>query len=458
ATARFRLVKCPKCRNLLTEFANVPVYKCGGCGATLRAKHSIADVETDAVGSVDKIPESISFEVSSLEKQMNSHSSDSKDRITEERSLNLCSSDRKIETPRPDESSEHQKIDTETRDLNAKRENPDRKIQVEEDECLNKLVEKSPKITRKEEPSLRLSDRMNMSSRSERSTANDDRDVRAPKDHNRLSKSAFTRKVASDRLQERVNMDYAKQMSLRLLRKKILIKVDELRDELDELFDKSAEERIRTRQITTKHQPSVNTPRMFRYTQDPIFAHRSTNLHSQSKQFGSRSGDHSRERMHKPKEHFRPVLGGAPFVICHNCSKLLTLPTDLLASQKQLLRKLKCGSCSQILTFSYREGTHSSHRAPDDVAHPNSEVSSAVDVGTGSDAFDSRSFGISFSTEAEIAQHVLRDSSSNLIDKSTREGKQVIGSQDHQQISRTNVHVKEKGAKDEKGKGILIDY
>nr|CAD1839907.1 unnamed protein product [Ananas comosus var. bracteatus] len=282
ATAQFRLVKCPKCRNLLTEFANVPVYKCGGCGATLRAKHSIADVETDAVGSVEKIPESIAFEVSSLEKQMNSRSSDSKDGITEERSLNLCSSDRKIETPRPDESSERKK------------------------------VEKSPKITRKEEPSLRLSDRMNMSSRSERSTANDDRDVRAPKDHNRLSKSAFTRKVASDRLQECVNMDYAKQMSLRLLRKKILIKVDELRDELDELFDKSAEERIRTRPITTKHQPSVNTPRMFRYTQDPIFAHR-----------------------------------GCPFVICHNCLKLLTLPTNLLASQKQL-RKLECGACSQF--------------------------------------------------------------------------------------------------------------
>ncbi|KAI3896130.1 hypothetical protein MKX03_013597 [Papaver bracteatum] len=33
-----RLVRCPKCRGLLPELPNVPLYKCGGCGATLRAK------------------------------------------------------------------------------------------------------------------------------------------------------------------------------------------------------------------------------------------------------------------------------------------------------------------------------------------------------------------------------------------------------------------------------------
>ncbi|URE10929.1 hypothetical protein MUK42_04074 [Musa troglodytarum] len=34
----FRIVRCPRCKKLLTEFANVPMYQCGGCGTTLRAK------------------------------------------------------------------------------------------------------------------------------------------------------------------------------------------------------------------------------------------------------------------------------------------------------------------------------------------------------------------------------------------------------------------------------------
>lgn len=31
-----RLVRCPKCENLLPEFADYSVYQCGGCGAVLR--------------------------------------------------------------------------------------------------------------------------------------------------------------------------------------------------------------------------------------------------------------------------------------------------------------------------------------------------------------------------------------------------------------------------------------
>lgn len=33
---RVRLVKCPKCRMLLAEVADVPVYRCGGCDTILR--------------------------------------------------------------------------------------------------------------------------------------------------------------------------------------------------------------------------------------------------------------------------------------------------------------------------------------------------------------------------------------------------------------------------------------
>nr|XP_028961807.1 uncharacterized protein LOC114826136 isoform X2 [Malus domestica] len=37
-TANVRLVRCPKCRQLLAELPDVPVYRCGGCGVTLQAK------------------------------------------------------------------------------------------------------------------------------------------------------------------------------------------------------------------------------------------------------------------------------------------------------------------------------------------------------------------------------------------------------------------------------------
>lgn len=38
-SSKLRLVRCPKCENLLPELADYSVYQCGGCGAVLRAKH-----------------------------------------------------------------------------------------------------------------------------------------------------------------------------------------------------------------------------------------------------------------------------------------------------------------------------------------------------------------------------------------------------------------------------------
>ncbi|XP_061353013.1 protein ENHANCED DISEASE RESISTANCE 4-like [Gastrolobium bilobum] len=38
-SAKLRLVRCPKCQNLLPELVGYSVYQCGGCGAVLRAKH-----------------------------------------------------------------------------------------------------------------------------------------------------------------------------------------------------------------------------------------------------------------------------------------------------------------------------------------------------------------------------------------------------------------------------------
>ncbi|KAL4363741.1 hypothetical protein GQ457_04G030730 [Hibiscus cannabinus] len=50
---KVRLVRCPKCENLLPELADYSIYQCGGCGAVLRAK--IRNPEADAFS--DKLEE-----------------------------------------------------------------------------------------------------------------------------------------------------------------------------------------------------------------------------------------------------------------------------------------------------------------------------------------------------------------------------------------------------------------
>lgn len=74
---KVRLVRCPKCENLLPELTDYSVYQCGGCGALLRAKN--IDVEVDMLsekldeerngGGLEKFPNtSENFEL--MEKQM----------------------------------------------------------------------------------------------------------------------------------------------------------------------------------------------------------------------------------------------------------------------------------------------------------------------------------------------------------------------------------------------------
>lgn len=45
---KIRLVRCPKCLLVLPELAEVPVYKCGGCGAVLQAKIRKSDANDGA--------------------------------------------------------------------------------------------------------------------------------------------------------------------------------------------------------------------------------------------------------------------------------------------------------------------------------------------------------------------------------------------------------------------------
>ncbi|XP_047338620.1 uncharacterized protein LOC124942205 [Impatiens glandulifera] len=47
--SKIRLVRCPKCENLLPELADYSVYQCGGCGAVLRAKKKNVEEDDDKI-------------------------------------------------------------------------------------------------------------------------------------------------------------------------------------------------------------------------------------------------------------------------------------------------------------------------------------------------------------------------------------------------------------------------
>ena len=69
------------------------------------------------------------------------------------------------------------------------------------------------------------------------------------------------------------------------------------------------------------------------------------------------------KRRPPPRNHCRPVLRGAPFVICSNCVRLVQLPTDF-AAPSRATRRLECGSCSEVLSYSYRDPSRKKPQSP----------------------------------------------------------------------------------------------
>ncbi|KAG4966291.1 hypothetical protein AAZX31_14G171900 [Glycine max] len=71
------------------------------------------------------------------------------------------------------------------------------------------------------------------------------------------------------------------------------------------------------------------------------------------------------------RQHYRPVAGGAPFVTCHKCLKLLQLPSDFLLF-KRVYHQLKCGACQEVLKFSLQNRSHIVSYAPNGLKPPSS--------------------------------------------------------------------------------------
>ncbi|XP_034585236.1 uncharacterized protein [Setaria viridis] len=66
----------------------------------------------------------------------------------------------------------------------------------------------------------------------------------------------------------------------------------------------------------------------------------------------STAGGRSERRRH---HHCRPVLGGAPFLVCGSCSELLQVPAATLLSRRKVAR-LRCSGCDEVLELTAPAG------------------------------------------------------------------------------------------------------
>ncbi|XP_027329984.1 uncharacterized protein LOC113846194 [Abrus precatorius] len=90
-----------------------------------------------------------------------------------------------------------------------------------------------------------------------------------------------------------------------------------------------------------------------------------------------------REKPSMTKRHYRPVAGGAPFVTCHKCLKLLQLPADFLLF-KRVMHQLKCGACQEVLKFSLQNRSLIVSYAPNALGPTSSDLDDQNKVIVGS--------------------------------------------------------------------------
>lgn len=121
---------------------------------------------------------------------------------------------------------------------------------------------------------------------------------------------------------------------------------------------------------------------------------------------------HGKDKKPRAKRHCLPMLGGAPFVVCTNCSRLLQLPADILVSGSK--QKLRCGDCSEVIVFLFNRRAYTDPLTSAEAIHPPSEIDNNDDVLQGDPISYTEEYDLSLdnscSTEIEIVQNTDRRS------------------------------------------------
>lgn len=79
-------------------------------------------------------------------------------------------------------------------------------------------------------------------------------------------------------------------------------------------------------------------------------------------------------KKHQPaKQHFRPIAGGAPIIVCYSCNEILQLPADFLLFKRRCHR-LRCSACTAVLKYSLEHRIHLVEYNAEPRTPPTSEV------------------------------------------------------------------------------------
>lgn len=470
-----RLVKCPKCHKVLPE-PNAPVYRCGGCSAILRAKLRTTSGETTTTESHPNISMDLS----------------EKDSFNE--TLTVSASESSILNNNSEETIEQKILTTEmpTRSTEKLDANLSEKTEVLSHENLN--LNSNSNLTENRSKEEHVEDGVNKEEPMKKShapvTVNrvvldvDERSAKHEFQKRKETASNFSEDyhsaqnymgLESEKSVWHVPKDVAayrkppkSSHSYEVLQADILSRVDKLRHELVELFGKVPEE-IELSNLVQSELESSRYRRIRITPQEIKGKQHQHHYHFQNTQ----THKHGKQHRVIPKNHCRPILVGAPFVVCSNCFKLIQLPANFNMPSKRL-RKLQCGNCSTILIYSYRQQPYLSNDTT-----PRTPSESEMDTTPYTDPYPrgdpvsiseeyGMSFGISYSTDPDKGPplHVSRNSS--YCTRDGRSGRQTAGSRLHQimgyesaseillrQSSEMSVRKDEMSEKNRKGKGIL---
>uniref|UniRef100_A0ACD5YP68 Uncharacterized protein n=1 Tax=Avena sativa TaxID=4498 RepID=A0ACD5YP68_AVESA len=554
-TGGFRLVRCPKCLNVLPEPANVSVYQCGGCNTTLRAKVRASDAQNVATKLVQQDPDdypvvtsvsngvstkqvrqdsgsysvvtSVSNGVSPQSKELGSIGAAADDSCTPdtprtetEHESNVIGSDENGDVVsaeknvtdvadiecNEDDSSDGRDTDGELEDLALLIHGTHIGSDNGEDNTVE-LSSDSPEAAcavredDEEECSLKASEPLSdgrkspvNSPESEHGTACNTEPA-ASKISSKLvrvhSRSCDLRegpRVSYDSLDFHSSRTSFQSKSFRAsepLESKIMKTVDELKDDLSVIFRKPSDCKprvhpprplkqdahkprvamISSQPLTTYHPAAKHSgiaSRLSRSGQVPSHGHglplpryrrHSAYSYGNSGQMEMRPCPHQcyhhscgppccsswkqepaqqkppakeTKRRPPPKNLCRPVLRGAPFVLCSNCLRLVQLPTGFVVPSRGT-RRLQCGSCSQVLSYSYRDPSRKKLQSPfggDESSTDDYEIHQAdEEYNAGAHQADPYSYseeygaGASYSTEEGQPLYVSRNSSFNTMDE-----------------------------------------
>lgn len=273
-----RFVRCPKCGKLLTEFAQVPIYRCGGCSTLLRVK---AHVSIGAIESIGNVSTDLASEAADGEEVRVAQPGHRRRRASSSNAAHGSNGKEEV-------AAEH------GGNAHVIAENLSVSVDGDDDDD-DDIVKSTSRISCRHNEALSTDD------------------FRSVQNWMGSEIGGDHLMTLSEDLLLRARSNRSEPDPLEILRK-----VDELRDEIGGLLARSKEGR--------HADPLPEKPSHGRARKQPVV-----------------------------RRYYRPVRGGAPFVVCCRCWRLLQLPADFLVSTSgKTLHRLRCGACSEVLVFSFR--------------------------------------------------------------------------------------------------------